>query len=466
MRPEFIVDTMQTEESYLVEKTMELLRIPSVYEEVTIKEGQPFGEPIQQALSWMLQLGEKEGFTVKNVDGYAGHVEWGHGEEIIGILGHLDVVPPGEGWSGSPFQPRLEEGKLIARGAQDDKGPVMAAFLALRWLKDQGVQPTKRIRLIVGTDEERNWECMKHYEQVEEMPSFGFSPDASFPVIHAEKGLYDVELTKQLSFQEQEEVHLISMAGGERLNMVPEKATATIQWKSDAPASLFKSFINEKGWEGTISRRGSLWDIEITGKTAHAMEPANGVNAIIGLMDFLKQLPFSHPVQNTFNWVSIMLGSTRGEPLHIQQADTVSGPLTINVGVVQYREGEITFGLNIRYPVTSDLENWYDAFSSYVSEQGFSIHQVEHLLPIYLPKNHPRVQQLLSVYHKHTGDTSQPIAIGGATYARSLKEGVAFGAMFPDSPDTAHQPDEYVYVRDLMRAAIIYAEVLYELVTE
>ncbi len=179
----------------MMERLKELCSIESVLDESTAGPGAPFGKGIAEALSYMLELGEQEGFRTKNVEGYAGHVEYGEGEETLGILTHLDVVPTGEGWISPPFAPEIREGKFYARGAQDDKGPAMAAFFALKLVKELGLPLNKRVRLIFGTDEETHWRDVDYYFQREPMPETGFAPDADFPIIHAEKGLLDLTLT-------------------------------------------------------------------------------------------------------------------------------------------------------------------------------------------------------------------------------------------------------------------------------
>jgi len=290
---------------YFLDRLKKVLQIPSTYDDESIGEGAPFGENIQEALEYTLSLGAEEGFSVKDVDGYAGHIEWGEGEDLIGILGHLDVVPPGEGWTNPPFEPVEKDGKLFARGTQDDKGPVMAAFLAMKWLKDLGVEPQKRVRLILGTDEERNWGCMKHYFEKEEMPSVGFSPDAKFPVIHAEKGLIDLEVTKGIDLEQTSEVaQLLHLKGGERLNMVPYRAQATVTWNGEEdPIALFEDFIQQSPFDGEANMDGTQLQLSVTGKSTHGMEPDKGHNAFLGLVSFLKQLPFSTEILTLFNWI-------------------------------------------------------------------------------------------------------------------------------------------------------------------
>lgn len=452
---------------YLLKHLQELLRIPSTYDETTIQNGAPFGEQIKKALDYTLTIGEREGFTVKNVDGYASHIEWGEGEELIGVLGHLDVVPPGEGWSNPPFEPIVQEGKLFARGAQDDKGPVMAAFLAMKWLKDLGVQPHKRVRLILGTDEERNWGCMKHYFEREEMPSVGFTPDAQFPVIHAEKGLIDLEVTKQINVSQQNaKARLLHLSGGERLNMVPYRAEALVEWTSEEdPVLRFNEFINQSPFNGDAKLEGDQLSISLTGKSAHASEPKDGHNAFIGLVSFLKNLSFSTSVRSKLEWIDEMFQDSRGETLGISCEDEVSGPLTINVGTAQLEGEHLKLGLNIRYPVTKEFEEWFSAFEEQMQTNNGRIHVIEHLKAIHMEKDHEFVKKLLDIYNRNSNEKAEPLSIGGATYARALEQGVAYGALFSHSPNTAHNVDEHIFVKDLMDAAYIYAEALYELIT-
>lgn len=111
----------------IINQTCELVKIPSVYSEKNEK-GKPFGEEINRALEYVLDLGRKLGFKTKNIDGYCGYIEFGEGEELVGIIGHLDVVPIGEGWSHDPFKAEIEDGKIYGRGTIDDKGPVIAAI--------------------------------------------------------------------------------------------------------------------------------------------------------------------------------------------------------------------------------------------------------------------------------------------------------------------------------------------------
>lgn len=143
----------------------------------------------------MMELGKKDGFTAKEVGNVAGHLEYGQGEELVGVLGHVDVVPVGDGWTNGPFEPTLRDGKLYARGVADDKGPTIAGYYALKIIKELGLPLSRRVRIIIGSDEESGMSCVERYFETEEQPTLGFVPDAEFPIIHAEKGISELDVS-------------------------------------------------------------------------------------------------------------------------------------------------------------------------------------------------------------------------------------------------------------------------------
>ena len=115
----------------------------------------------------MLAIADRDGFTTKNIENVAGRIEFGSGDEIFGILGHVDVVPAGDGWETNPFEPVIKDGKIYARGSSDDKGPSIAAYYALKLLKDNDIKLNKKVHFIFGTDEESEWVGINRYLEVE-----------------------------------------------------------------------------------------------------------------------------------------------------------------------------------------------------------------------------------------------------------------------------------------------------------
>ena len=449
----------------LIKDTQAFLRIKSVLDEDSRTEDAPFGEGIQKAYLHLLELGEKEGFTVKDVDGYAGHIELsGTTDEIVGVLCHVDVVPEGDGWTSDPYSADIRDGKIFARGAIDDKGPTIAAFYAMKIVKDLNLPLSKNVRMIIGTDEESEWRCVDHYFKHEKMPELGFAPDADFPIIHAEKGIIDLSL-KQIQSENTPSTELIltSFQSGRRYNMVPDYAEAIVKGKQNQKVeTLFIEFLRENGVKGQYHLEGDSVKIDVEGVSAHAMEPNNGENAGIILATFLHKLELDHKAQHFVSMIMDKLeGDTRGNKLNIAFKDDISGELTLNVGIISYQEdqpGQI--GINIRYPVSGSSDQIKEKM---MTINGFELKSFDDSKPHHVEKRHPLIQALQKVYEEQTGEQAELIAIGGGTYARSLEAGVAFGPLFPGRPDVAHQKDEYIEIKDLLKATAIYAQAIYEL---
>ncbi|WNS74652.1 dipeptidase PepV [Bacillus sp. DTU_2020_1000418_1_SI_GHA_SEK_038] len=453
----------------LLEDTKKLLQIKSVLDEENSTEEAPLGEGVKEALNFMLKLGAEDGFTSKNVGNLAGHLEFGQGEEIVGILCHVDVVPEGDGWSSDPYGAEIREGKMYARGAIDDKGPTMAAYYAMRIVKDLGLPLNKRVRMIIGTDEESDWRCVEHYFEHEEMPTMGFAPDADFPIIYAEKGISDFDLVQgSAKIQEKDfQVEVLSFLSGRRYNMVPDfaKAALDVQYESTEVIQKYTRFLNQYELKGKYYIDNGELILETEGVSAHGMEPDYGKNAGLYLAEFLTQLNIDSKSGEFFKFVSAYFwDDSRGRKLGIEYRDDITGDLTINVGKLIYSKQEGgRLGLNLRYPVTNKIEETKDKLESVLMEKNFLIQNFTNSKPHHVDENDFLIQTLKKVYEEQTGSRAELLSIGGGTYARSLKSGVAFGPLFPGREDVAHQKDEYVYIEDMLRATAIYAEAIYEL---
>lgn len=444
-----------------------LIRIPSVRDDDGARPGAPFGPKVAEALDYMLTRGQEEGFRTKNVDGYAGHIEMGEGKKLVSVLGHIDVVPAGDGWSIDPFAAEVKDGRLYGRGAIDDKGPTVAAFYAMKIIKELGVPLGQRVRLIIGGDEESDWRCVDHYFKHEDMPDVGFVPDADFPIIYAEKGIIDADLRyRPAGNEETGEMTLHSFQAGRRYNMVPDAAEAVVEGaRLEEWSSRYERFCREHGLSGNIRHSDGAVTLTLEGISAHGAEPERGKNAGIYLAHFLANLPLDGRSQPFVRFVSTaFFGDTRGQKLNLAYRDEPSGELTVNVGVLSYeREQGGTIGLNIRYPVTADGEAIRQTLTDAAAECGLTLGRFHDTKPHYVDPDHEWIRTLQRVYEEQTGEPGRLLAIGGGTYARALKAGVAFGALFPGRPDVAHQKDEYVEIDDLVKAVAIYAQAICEL---
>lgn len=453
-------DEVQKREQALFEDLFALLKINSVRDDAAATADAPVGPGPKAALEAFLAMAERDGFVTKNIDNLAGHAEFGAGDETLGILAHVDVVPVDNYWTTDPFEPVIKDGRLYARGASDDKGPLMAAYYALKIIKELGLPVSKKVRFIVGTDEESGWQCMDRYFAVEPKPDFGFSPDAEFPIINGEKGMYSTQLLfPALSGA------IKSFTGGQRENMVPVQAEAVLPGMAvESVLSAAQAFSASHPVSVTVEQNNI---IRVEGKAAHAMAPEKGVNAGTYLAKFLTTLNKELASQPYLRFISETLHLDHtGDKLQINYTDDIMGELTVNPGVFG-AEGDHQFvTLNIRVPKGKDFSELDARFAELGAEWGFTVGngQKHNKPPHYVPADDPLVATLLGVYHKQTGLPAEEHSIGGGTYGRLLERGVAYGAMFPDSIDTMHQADEFMAVTDITRSAAIYAEAIYELI--
>jgi succinyl-diaminopimelate desuccinylase len=426
---------------------MELLRIPSVCQEGA--GGYPFGAAVDAALRKVLEIAGGLGFrTQYDGGGYYGFAEIGEGKELVGVLGHLDVVPPGklEDWESDPFDPVEIDGMLYGRGAQDDKGPLLAALFAAKALMDAGVAFNKRLRFIFGTDEETLWRCINRYKAREELPGVGFSPDSRFPLTYAEKGLLQLHL-------EGRNQSGLRMAGGSAFNAVPDVMFYDGDRQDDLAGKL-----DELSFAYTRWAKG----IEIHGKAAHAMETELGINAINRLCIALEATGIRSKV------VDFVAREVAEDPYATRIfgacADEPSGRLKFNVAKIDLGEVE-RLSIDCRIPVTVSKEEVAAKLSAAAAVYGLEYRQFDWLAPLYLPLDHFMIQTLMKAYRQCSGDlVSEPIASGGATYARAMDNCVAFGALMPDELMTEHQPNERAVLANLHKAMAIYACAIYELI--
>lgn len=451
----------------IIKHTQELIRIKST--EKQGMPGKPFGEEVNQALEYVLKLSEDMGFQTLNLDGYAGHAEIGQGDETLGILVHLDVVPEGDGWTYPPYGGEIHNDRIYGRGASDDKGPTIAALFAMKAVKELGVELGKKIRIIFGTNEETNWDCMKHYFRKMKAPDMAFTPDSDFPVIFAEKGILVLNLVKKLENKSSGGIEVLEIKGGNRPNMVPDSCKAILKIRDES----IDDFINK--YEELKANTSSNLSIEIDqervvviseGVSAHGSTPQSGVNAISQLMSFLELVLDSN--FSTYNFIKLYnekLGAeVNGESIGCGFEDDVTGKLTLNVGMIELNSEEAKLTLDIRHPVKLTKEKVVNGIIDALAGTGIEVEIDNYMDPLYVPLDNPLVQTLMKVYREETGDTtSQPITTGGGTYARSMKNAVAFGPGFPGQEDVAHQKDEYMSIEHLIKITKIYAKAIYEL---
>ena len=450
----------------LLKDLFELLSVRSILG-TDITEETPFGSGPREALDLILSFGERDGYKTKLVENKAGHIEVGQGDELFGILGHVDVVPVVEAdWTSHPFKPEIRDGKIFARGSLDDKGPTMAAYYAVKLLDKLGVKWNKRVRVIIGSDEETGFRCVEAYFKHEEQPASGFTPDAMFPLVYAEKARATFDHKLKFVLEDGNyNYKLVKFNGGQVLNMVIASAKAELVGEVSDIKEKFENFLAQEKLDGEVTVEDTI-KLTLKGKAAHGSTPQYGINGATKLAEFLSTLGLDNNGKNFVNYIVEKLANDPfGEKLGIDYSDNEMGEATYNYGILDY-DLEKKVGIvstDCRHPMKFDLV----ARLNGVKVDNIDIEVTSTKEAHYVPKDDELVTTLMDVYRKHTGDTkNDAFVLGGGTYARCLKKGVAFGLLFPVKEDTMHQANEYLEVEDLLLATAIYAEGIYKLCCE
>lgn len=450
----------------IIRHIQELVRIKSVQEEP--KEGKPFGEGPYMALEYVLELGKSMGFRSKNFEGYAGHVEYGDGDEVVGVLVHVDVVPEGDNWTYPPYSGEVVDGRIYGRGSYDDKGACIGSLYALKALKESGLKINKKVRIIFGTNEETGMKDIPYYLTKEKEPDIAFSPDAPFPVIFGEKGILELLFEKKIKAPVETNV-VKSIKGGAIVKKVAHLCEAVLSIHNENKESILNELKKlDSGFSSSYSldEKKGLLKVEIIGKEAYATNPQNGKNAISGMMSFLGQIDgLEEGLKLFIDEFNQKIGEDYdGKKLECNFSDDISTPLTFNVGVLNYENSIIEMKVHIRYPITSNHVDIINNIRDNFTDQNTMISICNHSRPHYIDKNSFLVQKLMSVYKEETGDIeAEPITMTGGTYARTLSNAVAFGPLFPGEKQVAHDVDEYVNIDSIIKATKIYAKAIYEL---
>lgn len=438
----------------MMETVQKWVRIPSVKGEA--ENGAPFGAQARRALDTAMEDCEKFGLKTQIFDGYAGHADLGEGStrDALAILAHLDVVPVGDGWVRDPFGAQRIDGKIFGRGTSDDKGPAVAALYAMRAVKEAGVPLRRKVRLILGCDEECGSSDMAYYKKVTEMPRSGFSPDADYPVINIEKGGSHIRFTGEMSG---DGLQVLSMQVGERANVIPGFASALVEGGEEV-AQQAEAAGQRLGFPVKTTLGNGAVIIETTGLTGHAAFPAHGKNAIGQMLLIFRELG----AQGALKELADCVGMTHnGENLGIAARDDVSGELTASLDMIRIENGCLDALMDVRYPVLFSPERMFQLLSQRL--QYLTAGDAGTRPPHFVSDRTELVQELLEAYHEVTGGEKRTIAIGGGTYAQAMEEGVAFGALFPGEVEMAHQANEFMSEESIFQNARIFARAIVRL---
>lgn len=461
---------INSQKQNIINSVCDLITFPSISEE-TNNPDIPFGKSCNDALKYFLNLASSLGFRTKNVDGFCGFAEFGEGKDLVGIIGHLDVVPAiEEDWNYSPFVPTIDNNSIYGRGSIDDKGPVISSLYAMKAVMEYCIQNNikinKRVRLIVGLNEEKDWKCINYYKEHEEIPSIGFSPDADFPCIYAEKSVLSLLIGQKLN-QSAITIEDIDCENN-AINVVPKFCSLILNLDSTISSEnvieYLKKSIENKKYEIDIYKIDNS-KIKLTsyGIAAHSAHPDLGINAICRLLIVLNELfqKFNINSYSLINNFCKYIGENyNGNNMQLNFKDE-SGLLTMNPSQLYIKDNTLNVAINLRIPISVKLNKVENTFKSFFL--GNTISTISSTPALYINKDNLLVKKLCNIFNTETNSNLTPIAIGGATYARAFPNCISFGMNFPNDKDMCHQADEFVNIDKLILATNIYAKTIFEL---
>ena len=452
---------MHGREDELVEALAPLIAAESTRSEA--KPGMPFGEGPAMALDRALELARRWGFRTENHEGYVGTADLNEHGDGLHILAHLDVVGAGNGWDTDPYC-LVRDGDLIyGRGTDDDKGPLVAALLAMRCVRELGIPLTKNVRLIMGTDEESGSEDIEHYYASHPFAPYSLSPDADFPVTNIEIAHYCPSFSASWKRTEAPGVRVLALDGGIRVNVAPANCTCLLENADKAQLeAVLKQVSGETGVSLSAEFRGNTAKITAVGVQAHASTPDEGKNAITATLQALCALPLAEgAAEETVRQLHecFPYGDNRGKAMGIAMEDKVSGCLTLTFSMV-HLDTEGFWGIfDSRDPLCATEENTCRVTEARMAAFGWKCEGK--LGPAHaVDGNSDFIKTLLSAYETYTGRKGYCEAIGGGTYVHEIPGGVAFGAGEHDFDSHLHGANERARISQLLKTAMIYALVI------
>ncbi len=446
----------------MVEELKGFVRIPSVSRADLCDEKNhaPYGPDVRRMLDYALERGRYFGFRTEDHDGYCGSVLFGEGEHEIGFVAHLDVVPEGNGWIYAPYDPVEANGFLIGRGGSDNKGAAVMALFLMKFLKENQVPMKKTFRLMLGCAEETGMADFRHYIAAGgKVPEFGIVADSGFPVCYAEKGGYNAELYLKKG------ADILSFEAGNVRNAIPDLAVLKVRKNGSLTEEEVKDALHADE-QLEVSEEEDAFVLTSHGKGGHAASPDGTENALVLLAKRVSKSSLSGLLDlSGLSFIAETFRDPYGTGMGFACEDEISGKLTSNAGVVRTESGELHLSLDIRYPVTADIQAMHERFEKYVSENGARLLDVDIEKAFYIDPEDEKVQILQKMYFEVTGDNKPPYTMGGGTYSRVIPNAITFGPglhrekadFLPAGHGSAHGPDEALHIGSWLDAFRIYA---------
>ncbi len=412
-------------------------------------------EEVNRALDYAIALGKKFGFQCKTVcDHQVGIIEAGQGDEVVGILAHVDVVPPGdlEEWSTDPFEMEEKDGRLYGRGTLDDKGPLIVCLYAMKALFDSGEPMHKKIRMILGTQEEVAWEDMDRYVKEYPLPDYGFTPDGEFPLCNIEKGILDCDMIFPFNQTHPEDGwYLTKLDAGVMENAIPNKAKAVLEY-----------FVG-----GEIRERK---EISTTGKAVHSSQPEKGDNAIFHLADEIEKFqPRSNELYQVLLLLRDKFSDIFGKALGLySNSDTYQGEFvhrnTFSATLIKTEGNRLSVHINVRFAYGTESDEILRVLEKLSAEYGGEVKNIYPLPAVFVSKERPFIKEFGEAYEEGSGRKHQCILAYGGSYAKAMPNIVSWGPVFPDDEDLCHEANEYFSVKSMLDNGKVFVLALYKIV--
>lgn len=437
---------IEKRESEIIENLCRFVRIESVSDK---------RDKVREALDFALDLALSLGFEARSCfDGQVGVIETGQGDEVLGILSHVDVVGPGdtEKWKTPPFEPVILDGKVFGRGTLDDKGAIIAVLYAMKAVCDLGLPLRKKVQLILGTREEVEWTDMEAYVKQFPLPDYGFTPDGEFPVCNIEKGGIDIKMEFSLEECGPGSRHLPEECGGRYLSKLDAGTAANI-----VPGTCTAEIIEVRdGREKTET-------IRVTGKSTHSCMPEKGENAIIKMAEKLNGMGLKkNKLLELLNMVNICFGDIYGDRIGLfSESEYYNGEFVhrnvFSPTIFKTEEGVAKININVRTAYGTKEDELVDTIKDLAARYGGKVVKTTILPAVYVSKDRPFVRAFAEAYEEAGGRRNEFALAYGGSYAKAMPNIVSWGPIFPEEEDTCHEENEYMSIRSLMDNAKIFS---------
>lgn len=439
----------------MIDMWLDLVRIPSVRSEPA--PGAPFGVSCAQALKRATDYGAEMGFATRlEADRGYSLISCGDGEKTIGIFGHSDVVPAGDGWLYTePFEPVVRDGVVIGRGCADNKAGVMAGLFAAQIIKECQLPVKSRIQVFVGSNEESGMADLETFVAHEKMPDLCLVPDAAYPCGLGEKGHL-----KQWNQCNTPLVDIVDFHGDGAFNIVLDHAKVTLKYTPERMAELTEKVQDNEAFTLGQTAEGNIL-LNAKGASKHSAYPEGSVNAMILACKVLADCAtVCETDRHQMKVLTKLMDGYYGVGLGVDFEEPGFGKLTCTNGMVKVENGKLSVSVDIRYGAGMPGDKLEALLDKAWGDAGWKLTYRENHHGAKVEPDSPIPEMLTQLTCEITGKEHKPYWMAGGTYSRHLKNTYTVGSRVPDPNSKAivpempaghggaHQRDEYCIVDD------------------